>query len=43
MDTHPVESHLRDATVCYHIDILYDTTRLKLSRLPAGEAYAGAL
>ena len=29
--------------MCYHIDGLSDTTRLKLDRLLAGEAFAGAL
>ncbi len=43
MDTHPAERHLRDAMMCYHIDGLNDTTRLKLGRLLAGEAFAGAL
>ena len=35
--------HPRDAVVCCHIDGLNDTTRLKLGRLLAGEAFAGAL
>ena len=43
MDTHPAERHLRDAMICCHIDGLNDTTRLKLGRLPAGVAFAGAL
>ncbi len=43
MDTHSAERHLRDAMMCYHIDGLNDTTRLKLGGLLAGEAFAGAL
>ncbi len=43
MDTHPAERHLRDAMMCYHIDGLNDTTRLKLGGLLAGEAFAGAM
>ena len=43
MDTHPAERHLRDAMMCYHIDGMNDTTRLKLGRLLAAEAFAGAL
>ena len=41
MDTHPAERHLRDAMMCYHIDGLNDTTRLKARSSAGGRGLLG--